>query len=198
MRYHQNRGQAEGRLPSSPSMILIEQAAATEEKRSESRKREAALKMRGLRDFLSQAQAAVGLRGEVSVLLASDRTLRTLNRNFRKKDKATDVLSFPVDDFHGDGTGQAGDLAISLDTAQRQADEHGHSLQTEVKILMLHGLLHLAGYDHETDDGQMARKESSLRKELDLPTGLIQRSRKIRRKSAKSASAGTKRRSRLR
>jgi len=179
-------------------MILIEQAAATEEKRSESRKREAALKMRGLRDFLSQAQAAVGLRGEVSVLLASDRTLRTLNRNFRKKDKATDVLSFPVDDFHGDGTGQAGDLAISLDTAQRQADEHGHSLQIEVKILMLHGLLHLAGYDHETDDGQMARKESSLRKELDLPTGLIQRSRKIRRKSAKSASAGTKRRSRLR
>lgn len=179
-------------------MILIEQAAATDEKRSESKNRGTALKMRELRGFLSKAQSAVGLRGEVSVLLASDRTLRTLNQNFRKKDKATDVLSFPVEDFHGDGSRQAGDLAISLDTAQRQADEHGHSLQTEVKILMLHGLLHLAGYDHETDDGQMSRKESSLRKELDLPTGLIQRNSKIPRKSAKTVSAGTKRRSRLR
>jgi len=134
--------------------------------------------MRELRDFLSQAKAAVGLDGEVSVLLAGDATIRTLNRNFRKQDKATDVLSFPVDEFHGDVPRQAGDLAISLDTAQKQAEEHGHSLQVEMKILMLHGLLHLAGYDHETDKGRMARKESELRKELDLPLGLIQRSKK--------------------
>jgi len=179
-------------------MILIEQAAATEEKKAESKKREAALKMRELRGFLSRAQSAVGLRGEVSVLLASDTTLRTLNRNFRKKDKATDVLSFPVDDFHGEESELAGDLAISLETAQRQAEQHGHSLQMEVKILMLHGLLHLAGYDHETDKGQMARRERSLRKELDLPSGLIQRSARAVRRPVKKEGAGTKKRSRVR
>lgn len=157
-------------------MILIEPDAADAANPSELNKPKAALKMRELRGFLTRAKSAIGLRGEVSVLLARDVTIRTLNRDYRKKDKATDVLSFPVNEFHGAAAKQAGDLAISLETAQRQADEHGHSLQTEVKILMLHGLLHLAGYDHETDKGQMARKESALRKELDLPSGLIQRS----------------------
>jgi len=156
-------------------MILIEPDAAHAANPSEFKRRKAALKMRELRGFLTRAKSAIGLRGEVSVLLAGDATIRTLNRDYRKKDKATDVLSFPVDEFHSEAAKQAGDLAISLDTAQRQADEHGHSLQIEVKILMLHGLLHLAGYNRETDKGQMARKESALRKELDLPSGLIQR-----------------------
>src|ERR1700761_6945041 len=153
-------------------MILIEPDAASNH--AAFMKYKAALKMRELRGFLSRAKSAAGLHGEVSVLLAGDATIRTLNRDYRKKDKATDVLSFPVGDFHGDAPKQAGDLAISLETAQRQAEEHGHSLQIEVKVLMLHGLLHLAGYDHETDRGQMARKETALRKEFDLPSGLIQ------------------------
>ncbi|HVW79183.1 MAG TPA: rRNA maturation RNase YbeY [Alloacidobacterium sp.] len=139
----------------------------------------AALNVRELRAFLSRAKAAARLRGEVSVLLATDATVRALNRDYRGKNKATDVLSFPVDAEHPSAAKkQAGDLAISLDTAHKQAAQHGHDLQTEVKILMLHGVLHLAGYDHETDNGEMAEKESALRKQLDLPVGLIQRSEK--------------------
>jgi probable rRNA maturation factor len=124
--------------------------------------------------FLREAQKAVRLRGQVSVLLTSDARIRSLNRRFRGKNKATDVLSFPADAAVSHGV--AGDLAISLPTARRQAIEQGHSLGAEIKILMLHGLLHLAGYDHETDDGRMARREQLLREELDLPHGLIERS----------------------
>ncbi len=127
----------------------------------------------GLSRFLRTAQAAVGLRGEVEVLLADDRTLRRLNRTFRGKDKATDVLSFPApEEFAG---GHAGDLAISLETARRQAEEHGHSLRDEVRVLLLHGLLHLSGMDHEVDAGEMAERESALRAKLLLPGGLIER-----------------------
>ena len=127
----------------------------------------------GLSRFLRTAQAAVGLRGEVEVLLANDRTLRRLNRTFRGKDKATDVLSFPApEEFAG---GHAGDLAISLETARRQAEEHGHSLRDEVRVLLLHGLLHLSGMDHEVDAGEMAGRESALRAKLRLPGGLIER-----------------------
>jgi len=121
--------------------------------------------------YLREAQAAVGLRGEVSVLLTTDDGIRGLNRRFRKKNKATDVLSFPVEA----GFGMAGDLAISVETAARQAAEQGHKLSVELRVLMLHGLLHLAGLDHETDDGAMARKERRLRAKLGLPPGLIER-----------------------
>ena len=128
---------------------------------------------RTLARFLREAQAAVQLRGKVSVLLTSDTGIRRLNRQFRGKDKATDVLSFPAG---GPAAGEiAGDLAISVPTARRQAAAHGHSLSTEIKILVLHGLLHLAGYDHETDDGAMARRELRLRARLGLPQGLIER-----------------------
>jgi probable rRNA maturation factor len=123
--------------------------------------------------FLLEAQAAVGVRGEVAVLLASDATLRKLNRNFRGKDRATDVLSFPPSSMGGAQHG--GDVAISLDTARRQADEHGHELDEELRILLLHGLLHLAGMDHETDDGEMAEREMKLRRKLKLPSSLIAR-----------------------
>jgi probable rRNA maturation factor len=127
----------------------------------------------GLSRFLRTAQAAVGLAGEVDVLLAGDRTLRRLNREFRGKDKATDVLSFPApEEFAGE---HAGDLAISLDTAKKQAEEHGHSLRDEVRVLLLHGLLHLSGMDHEIDDGEMAEREGVLRARLRLPDGLIAR-----------------------
>ena len=121
--------------------------------------------------YLREAQLAVGLKGEVSVLLTTDAGIRALNQRFRKKNKATDVLSFPVEA----GFGLAGDLAISVETAARQASEQGHRLSVELRVLMLHGLLHLAGMDHETDDGKMARRERRLRAKLGLPMGLIER-----------------------
>lgn len=140
----------------------------------------------GLGKFLRVAQAAVGLRGEVDVLLAGDRTLRRLNREFRGKDKSTDVLSFPAFAFAPAGSEvaqeHAGDLAISLETAQRQAAEQGHSLRDEVRVLLLHGLLHLAGMDHEIDQGEMAAREAELRAQLRLASGLIARSKGKREK----------------
>jgi probable rRNA maturation factor len=128
----------------------------------------------GLGRFLRAAQTAVGLRGEVAVLLSDDRTLRRLNREFRGKDKATDVLSFSAD--RKMARGHAGDLAISLETAARQAQEQGHSLRDEVRVLLLHGVLHLAGMDHEADRGEMAKREAMLRKRFGLRSGLISRS----------------------
>lgn len=127
----------------------------------------------GLTRFVREAQRVVGLRGWVDVLLADDRTLRRLNRDFRGKDKATDVLSFPAaTEVRAE---LAGDLAISVETAARQAKEHGHSLRDELRVLLLHGLLHLSGMDHEVDRGEMAAKEAELRKRLRLKSGLIAR-----------------------
>jgi probable rRNA maturation factor len=130
---------------------------------------------RSLARFLTQAQLAVRLHGQVSVLLTTDAAQRTLYRRFRGKNKATDVLSFPADSAAPGAERIAGDLSISVPTAQRQAVQQGHSLATEIKVLMLHGMLHLAGYDHETDHGQMARRERILRARLRLPGGLIER-----------------------
>jgi probable rRNA maturation factor len=134
---------------------------------------EATLSLSGLTRFLNRARAAVGLQGAVDVLLANDRTLRQLNKSFRGKDKPTDVLSFPAPSAFA--ANHAGDLAISLDTASRQATAQGHTLRDEVRILLLHGLLHLSGEDHETDNGEMAAREAGLRRELRLPTTLIER-----------------------
>jgi probable rRNA maturation factor len=127
--------------------------------------------------FLREAQPAVRLRGQVTVLLTTDRRIRQLNRDFRGKDKATDVLSFPAEPIQNAKPAErvAGDLAISVPTARKQSAACGHSLGTEIRVLMLHGLLHLAGYDHETDDGLMARREQLLRARLGLPAGLIER-----------------------
>ena len=100
----------------------------------------------------------------ITCLIASDTELRRLNREFRGKDYATDVLSFPPED-----------IAISFDRAGAQADELGHSTEDELRILMLHGVLHLAGMDQETDRGAMKRAEVSWRKRLGLPSGLIER-----------------------
>jgi probable rRNA maturation factor len=130
----------------------------------------------GLTRFVRRAQAAVGLVGEVEVLLAGDRTVRRLNREFRGKDKATDVISFPAPAVEeGGAAGVAGDIAVSLDTAWRQAIRYGHTLRDEVRILLLHGLLHLRGMDHETDSGEMAALEGELRVRLGLPVTLLAR-----------------------
>jgi len=128
---------------------------------------------RTLSRFLREAQSVAKLRGQVTVLLTTDAAIRRLNRQFRGKNKATDVLSFPAS---APGPLKiAGDLAISIPTALRQAGEQGHSLGVEIKVLMLHGLLHLAGYDHEADHGEMARREQKLRAHFRLPHGLIER-----------------------
>ena len=143
------------------------------------------LSARALTRFLADAQAAVRLRGEVSVLLTTDRKIRRLNRTYRGKDKATDVLSFPAESFIEKQENIAGDLAISVDTAQKQGIACGHPLGAEIKVLMLHGLLHLAGYDHEQDDGRMARRERQLRARFGLPQGLIERTQTNRKSRPK-------------
>ena len=130
---------------------------------------------RTLSRFLREAQAAIRLRGQVSVLLTTDREIRRLNRQFRDKDKSTDVLSFPAAEVVSPDV--AGDLAISVPTALRQARQQGHTLSVEIKVLILHGILHLAGFDHERDTGQMARRERLLRGRLRLPQGLIERAK---------------------
>jgi probable rRNA maturation factor len=132
----------------------------------------------GLRDFLQEVTSRV-MRGRViSCLIADDAELRRLNKKYRRKDCATDVLSFPAGTESGVANGTAGDLAISIDRARVQAAEHGHSLDIELRILMLHGALHLAGMDHEKDSGEMAKAEARWRKKFDLPTGLIERAAK--------------------
>lgn len=123
--------------------------------------------------FVTKAKRAVRLQGEVNVLVTSSRELRKLNRRFRGKNQPTDVLSFPAPSGLADVF--AGDVAISAEIAAKNARLLAHSRAEEVKILALHGVLHLAGYDHESDHGEMARKERRLRKSLGLPLGLIER-----------------------
>ena len=130
---------------------------------------------RTLARSLAETQAAVRLRGQVTVLLTTDAALRDLNRRFLGKNKPTDVLSFPATELVQIQEKIAGDIAISVETARRQAIVQSHTLSTELKTLILHGLLHLAGYDHESDSGQMHRRERQLRARLGLPLGLIER-----------------------
>ncbi len=150
--------------------------------------------------FTERARKAAGLRGRVNVLLASRGEVRGLNRRFRGEDKATDVLSFPPAQLpvskrrrsaghwplttgHRPLTGHwplstdpfSGDIVISTSIAARNARAYGHATAQELKILILHGLLHLAGYDHEHDRGRMARREERLRRQLGLSDGLIRR-----------------------
>jgi probable rRNA maturation factor len=119
-----------------------------------------------LRDFLTELVKRVARRQarNVTCLITTDAELRRLNRQFLGHNYATDVLSFPPDE-----------MAISLDRAAAQAAELGHSLEDELCILMLHGLLHLCGMDHEADSGEMLRAEIRWRKRLGLPAGLIER-----------------------
>lgn len=124
--------------------------------------------------FTDRVRKAAGLKGLVDVVLTSNAEMKVLNRRFRGKDKPTDVLSFPVAD-EDPRKDFAGEIAISTDIAAQNARLLGHSPTEEVKILILHGMLHLKGYDHERDRGQMARRENQLRAQLGLPAGLIDR-----------------------
>jgi len=115
-----------------------------------------------VRRVLGAAAAALRVRGEVSLVLAGDRLLRRLNREFRGKDRPTDVLSFPG----GGGEAGLGDVVISVERAERNARDFGRTLPEELDVLALHGFLHVLGYDHENDDGTMNRLERRLRRRL--------------------------------
>ena len=126
--------------------------------------------------FVLRAQRAVRLRGKLNVLVTGSSAMRTLNLRFRGKNKPTDVLSFPPLQAGEKGKGAfAGEIAISADIAAQNASRLGHPTKEEVKVLVLHGILHLAGMDHERDNGRMARKEAELRRALRLPATLIER-----------------------
>lgn len=149
------------------------------------RKRIAGLSSSTLERFVLRARRAVNLRDTVNVLVTSSVDLKSLNRQFRGVDKATDVLSFPAPPLRAwQARRVAGEVAISADIARENARRLGHSVAEEVKILALHGLLHLAGFDHERDNGEMARRESRLRLQLKLESGLIERTQPRRRASA--------------
>jgi probable rRNA maturation factor len=146
------------------------------------RRKVAGTSEQSLARFVGRARRAAGLRGQVHVLVTSSRELRDFNRRFRRKNEPTDVLSFP-----SIAQGVAGDIAISAEIASANARIYGHKTVDELKILILHGVLHLAGYDHESDDGKMSRKEQRLRRELGLPLSLIERTRTVPLSSRASA-----------
>ncbi len=160
-------------------------------------KRIAGLTEAALESFVLRARRAVGLRGSVAVLVTDSAEMRSLNHRFRGKDKSTDVLSFPSLSarFNGHGDNFAGDIAICSDIASENAARLGHTAGEEIKILTLHGILHLAGFDHERDNGVMARKEAQLRQVLSLPSALIERAHTGRsqpkKKSRKRHRSGT-------
>src|SRR5580658_3977106 len=133
---------------------------------------------RSLREFLKRLEQAVAGGRAFCCLSAGGEALRQLNREFRGQDYPTDVLSFPSQKHSlpdGRGSVACGEIAISYDAARRQSAEFGHSIDQEIQILMLHGLLHLLGMDHETDRGRMLSVERKWRIRLGLPAGLIER-----------------------
>jgi len=135
------------------------------------RRAAADVRPRATERFARRLQTEVAKGRSFDCLITGDAELRRLNRRFRGKDEATDVLSFPA-------VGQAamlGDVAISTGRARAQARRFGHSTEDEVRILMLHGVLHLLGFDHEADAGRMARAERRWRARLGLANGLIER-----------------------
>ena len=149
------------------------------------------LSRRTLERFVLGCRRVVGLRGRVNVLVTGSPAIRALNREFRDKDKPTDVLSFPAE--RSAKAGLAGEVAISADIAIQNALRLGHSAADEIKILTLHGLLHLAGFDHERDNGKMARKEAQLRRKLRLPVALIERTNSLRNRRDPSKRPGATR-----
>lgn len=140
---------------------------------------------RGLARWLERA-APARASGSVTVAVITDRAMRSLNRGFRGVDAPTDVLSFPAGPGPGhrrpptrrdklSGINHLGDIALAAGVARRQALAYHHALGTELRLLALHGLLHLIGYDHERDQGQMLRLEARLRRRMNLPAGLLTR-----------------------
>jgi probable rRNA maturation factor len=131
----------------------------------------AGLRKRPIERFAKQLQDQVAKGRAFDCLITGDAELRRLNREYRGADYPTDVLSFPC----APGLPLLGDIAVSLQRARAQARDHRHTIEQEIQILMLHGVLHLLGMDHEDDNGQMARAEKRWRTRLGLPNGLIER-----------------------
>jgi probable rRNA maturation factor len=125
--------------------------------------------------FLAALQTRVARGRPFTCLITTDAELQRLNRAFRRRDYSTDVLSFPAAHQFGQPEGYLGDIAISWQRAREQSRDFGHSIETEIQLLMLHGVLHLLGLDHETDGGRMSRAEIRWRRALGLPAGLIER-----------------------
>ena len=132
------------------------------------------VRVAGLSSWLRRV-APAGARGRVGIALVSDRRIRALNRTYRRKDYATDVLSFPSEPSALSPEPFLGEIVIARGVARRQAREARHSELTELRVLALHGLLHLLGYDHERDSGEMRRAERRLRRKGGLSEGLIER-----------------------
>ena len=136
------------------------------------------LRRRPIERFARTLEAEVARGRRFDCLIATDSEVRRLNREYRGKDAMTDVLSFPAGPVpDGRGSGHLGDVAVAAGRARAQAREFGHTVEQEIQILMLHGVLHLLGMDHETDRGRMARAEKRWRASLGLPHGLIERAR---------------------
>jgi probable rRNA maturation factor len=150
-------------------------------------KRVAALSAEALERFVLRARKEAGLNGMANVLVTGSAQVRRLNRQFRGKNKATDVLSFPASLLTVPRSKRAealaGEVVISAEIAVQNAVKLGHPAAQEVKILVLHGILHLAGLDHERDNGEMAARERLLRQKLRLPVALIERTSPIQSKA---------------
>ena len=141
------------------------------------KKKVAGLSSESLNRFVLRARKAARIKGTVDVLVTGNGDMRSLNQRFRGKNKPTDVLSFPSECApNGHRQPFAGEIAISAEIALDNARRLGHSGALEVKVLVLHGILHLAGFDHERDNGEMASKEACLRRALGLPLSLTERS----------------------
>lgn len=138
------------------------------------RQKRVRIDVRRFNPFLKRLAEALGREeSDVTITLVSDRTIQALNRRFRGKNRPTDVLSFPADrdgdpwqDVADDEASNLGEIIISAEAARRQAGEEGHSVLEEIKLLIIHGALHLEGFDHESDGGIMNRKEYALRARL--------------------------------
>ena len=155
------------------------------------RRAPASLRRRAVEQFARKLQSGVARGRAFDCLITTDSELRRLNREFRGQDAVTDVLSFPArplpngrgsvrkdhKESRPSGSGRLGDIAVSVARARAQARSFGHTVEQEIQILMLHGVLHLLGMDHETDAGRMARTEKRWRAMFGLPNGLIERVR---------------------
>jgi len=139
------------------------------------RRKPAMLNTDSLQSFAEVLRNRVAGGREFHCRVTNDAELQSLNERFRGKDQPTDVLSFPCDDSETGIEPSLGDIAISVQRAREQADEWGHSTEDEIRILMLHGVLHLLGMDHESDSGEMKRTEIRWRRKLDLPASLTER-----------------------
>jgi len=137
---------------------------------------------RPVRQFLDRLATGIG-KGSFTVMLVSNRTIRRYNQQFRSRNEATDVLSFPSEEAGAGRPEYLGDILLSVEMAEENARRYRVAPEDEVRALILHGLLHLLGYNHETDRGQMARMEQRWGKKLGLPRTLLHRNYAVRKRS---------------